>query len=93
MRLIDADALKELINKHLCVRSAEYLLPSEKAIVNIIDSMPTVKPFHNVDLRDVLRYIDGCDEDHWTEFVACMECRGWTIDRRNVASWCGQEFS
>lgn len=42
MRLIDADALKESIRKVSCIRSFVNLLPSEKAIIDQIDSAPTI---------------------------------------------------
>lgn len=43
MRLIDADALKKAIIKHLCVKSENNLLPAEKSIYNCIDEQPTVE--------------------------------------------------
>lgn len=49
------------------------------------------KPY-NVDIGDVLGYIDRLDEEHWQEFVACMECRGWNLERK-VNKWCGSEFA
>lgn len=42
MRVIDADALKKEIIKHLCVKSENYLLPAEKSICDLIDKQPTV---------------------------------------------------
>lgn len=42
MRLIDADALKKAIIKHLCVKSENNLLPAEKSIYNLIDEQPTI---------------------------------------------------
>lgn len=42
MRLIDADALKKAIIKHLCVKSEQYLLPAEKSIYDLIDKQPNV---------------------------------------------------
>lgn len=44
MRLIDADALKKAIIKHLCVKSENNLFPAEKSIYNCIDEQPTVEP-------------------------------------------------
>ena len=52
----------------------------------------TPKPFHNIEIRDVLAYIDHMPEDVWQEFVACLECRGWELTRR-TAKWCGGEFA
>lgn len=43
MRLIDADALKKAIIKHLCVKSENNLLPAEKSIYNLIDEQPTIE--------------------------------------------------
>ena len=43
MRLIDADALKKAIIKHLCVKSVKYLLPAEKSIYDLIDKQPTIE--------------------------------------------------
>ena len=43
MRLIDADALKKAIIKHLCVKSENNLLPAEKSIYNCIDEQPTIE--------------------------------------------------
>ena len=43
MRLIDADALKKAIIKHLCVKSERYLLPTERSIYNCIDKQPTIE--------------------------------------------------
>lgn len=42
MRLIDGDALKETIRTSLGIRSLSYLLPSECAIVRLIDKAPKV---------------------------------------------------
>ena len=43
MRLIDADALKKAIIKHLCVKSENNLLPAEKSIYNLIDEQQTIE--------------------------------------------------
>lgn len=43
MRLIDADALKKAIIKHLCVKSENNLFPAEKSIYNCIDEQPTIE--------------------------------------------------
>lgn len=43
MRLIDADALKKAIIKHLCVKSENNLLQAEKSIYNCIDEQPTIE--------------------------------------------------
>ena len=45
-----------------------------------IESMLTIEETKlNPTLKDALNYIDNCDEDHWQEFVGCMECRGWNL--------------
>lgn len=43
MLLIDADALKKAIIKHLCVKSENNLLPAEKSIYDLIDKQPKVE--------------------------------------------------
>lgn len=58
----------------------------------IIEDLPSAQPFHNITMKDVLKYIDGMPEDVWQEFTACLECRGWDLQRR-VAKWCGGEFA
>ena len=57
-----------------------------------IDALPSAQPFHNITMNDVLKYIDGMPEDVWQEFTACLECRGWELQRR-TAKWCGSEFA
>ena len=42
MKLIDADETTQAIIKRLGIGSEIYLLPSERAIVDVIESMPTV---------------------------------------------------
>lgn len=41
-KLIDADETTKAIIKRLGIGSERYLLPSERAIVDVIESMPTV---------------------------------------------------
>ena len=43
MRAIDADALKERIKRFLGIKSLDDLLPAERAIVQHIDRMPTIR--------------------------------------------------
>jgi hypothetical protein len=43
-RLIDCDELKEQIRRSLAIKSLDYLLPSEKAIVEQIDHITTIIP-------------------------------------------------
>lgn len=56
------------------------LLPAKYA-VDIAESLPAGRPVHNTTLTDVLTYFDSLkeNEDAWTEFCACLECRGWDI--------------
>jgi hypothetical protein len=56
------------------------------------DIAPSAQFFHNITMNDVLKYIDGMPEDAWQEFTACLECRGWELQRR-TAKWCGGEFA
>lgn len=58
----------------------------------ITGELPSAQPFHNITMNDVLKYIDGMPEDVWQEFTACLECRGWELQRR-TAKWCGSEFA
>ena len=60
--------------------------------VDILDNIPSAQPFHNITMNDVLKYIDSMPEDVWQEFTACLECRGWELQRR-TAKWCGGEFA
>lgn len=57
-----------------------------------IEKLPSAQPFHNITMDDVLKYIDRMPEDVWQEFTACLECRGWELQRR-TAKWCGSEFA
>ena len=59
---------------------------------DILTALPSAQPFHNITMNDVLKYIDGMPEDVWQEFTACLECRGWELQRR-TAKWCGGEFT
>ena len=52
----------------------------------------TSRPFHNITMSEVLEYIDRMPEDVWQEFVACLECRGWSLERK-IAKWCGGDFA
>ena len=63
-----------------------------KGIVEYIDELPSAQPFHNITMTDVLKYIDDMPEDVWQEFTACLECRGWELQRR-TAKWCGGDFA
>lgn len=69
----------------------EWELAVESDIA-IIKKLPPELPVHNITMDDVLRYIDNMPEDVWQEFVACLECRGWTL-KCNISKWCGSEFA
>lgn len=43
MRIIDADRLMQHIKHKLCISSFDYLMGSEKAIINAIESEPSVE--------------------------------------------------
>lgn len=60
--------------------------------IKAIKALPSAQPFHNITMNDVLKYIDNMPEDVWQEFTACLECRGWELQRR-TAKWCGSEFA
>lgn len=68
MRLIDADALKKAIIKHLCVKSENYLLPAEKSIYNLIDEQPTIEQPKDVRCKDCISRVPAKDPD-------CCVCR------------------
>lgn len=57
-----------------------------------LKALPSAQPFHNITMGEVLKYIDDMPEDVWQEFAACLECRGWELQRR-TAKWCGGDFA
>ena len=65
---------------------------AENRLENWFDELPSIQPSHNITMNDVLKYIDGMPEDVWQEFTACLECRGWELQRR-TAKWCGGDFA
>jgi hypothetical protein len=90
MRLIDADEYEKRIKPY------DTEDDMDKALYNFahyhLVTTPSAQPFHNITMNDVLKYIDGMPEDVWQEFTACLECRGWELQRR-TAKWCGSEFA
>ena len=78
------DALKEKVFRNL---TDEFY-----GAMQVLDELPSVQPFHNITMTDVLKYIDDMPEDVWLEFTACLECRGWELQRR-TAKWCGGDFA
>lgn len=82
---IDRQAAIEAMNE------LEY--PSSIMDVKLkLASLPPAQPFHNITMNDVLKYIDSMPEDVWQEFTACLECRGWELQRR-TAKWRGGDFA
>ena len=67
MRLIDADALKKAIIKHLCVKSENNLLPAEKSIYDLIDKQHTVEPERKKGKWQPYKHGD----DTWHQCSAC----------------------
>lgn len=63
-----------------------------KMLKEIEKELPSTQPFHNITMSDVLKYIDSMPEDVWQEFTACLECRGWYL-QRETAKWCGSDFA
>lgn len=43
MKIIDADKLMQHIKHKLCISSFDYLMESEKAIINVIESEPSIE--------------------------------------------------
>ena len=48
-----------------------------------IEQLPPAQPhtYRGVTLNDVMMYFDSLEgnEDAWTEFCSCLECRGWGL--------------
>ena len=94
MRLIDADALKKAIIKHLCVKSEKYLLPAEKSIYNCIDEQQTIEqPKHGHWIIDEYEYLDCscCGESYYTGCDSTEEAkhRLKTGDVYKFCPYCG----
>ena len=51
------------------------------------NELPSVQPFYNITMTDVLKYIDDMPEDVWQEFTECLRRRGWELQ------WCGGDFT
>ena len=82
------------ITKELTITVEGYEMHNQ-AVMNYcaeIMQLPSAQPFHNITMTDVLKYIDDMPEDVWQEFTACLECRGWELQRR-TAKWCGGDFA
>ncbi len=89
---------KDLISRQQAIKEVKELFSmgdcycDECAIVGMLNLMPPAQPFHNITMTDVLKYIDDMPEDVWQEFTACLECRGWYL-QRETAKWCGSDFA
>lgn len=73
MRLIDADALKKAIIKHLCVKSEQYLLPAEKSIYDLVDKQPNVDLPKEQEAMDVDSFMQWCID---SQIVGVATIRG-----------------
>lgn len=62
-----------------------HWLVSAEAVFDALLKLPPTQSFHNITMNDVLKYIDGMPEDVWQEFTACLECRGWELQRRTAS--------
>lgn len=80
--------MHDLISRQDAIDALDCINGAEE----VLRSLPSAQPFHNITMNDVLKYIDGMPEDVWQEFTACLECRGWKLQRR-TAKWCGGEFA
>ena len=102
MRLIDADALKKAIIKHLCVKSEINLLPTEKSVYNCIDKQPTVEqqkekdnPWRFFNFRQATeeekeRYIEEYGNDGADDLEMIENVPG---DGEEVFLWTGRYFT
>lgn len=92
--LISRQAAIEALAEHEKSNGHNYTLFVDivSECAEIIRDLPSAQPFHNITMNDVLKYIDRMPEDVWQEFTACLECRGWELQRR-TAKWCGGEFA
>lgn len=92
--------MSDLISRKAAIDAVEELdIPEDMCVFEILShievalgTLPSAQPFHNITMNDVLKYIDGMPEDVWQEFTACLECRGWELQRR-TAKWCGSDFA
>ena len=89
---------KDLISRQQVIEKIKELFSmgdcycDEYAIIGMLNTIPSVQPFHNITMTDVLKYIDDMPEDVWLEFTECLRCRGWELQRR-TAKWCGGDFA
>lgn len=81
MRLIDADALKEMITARMLNTSTTYG-SSPYHIMQIIDEAPTIKTFHVLDKRtrkEADPYAIALKED-WAEDLCYCDMEGFAIE-------------
>ena len=89
---------KDLISRQQAIKEVKELFSmgdcycDEYAIIGMLNTIPSVQPFYNITMMDVLKYIDNMPEDVWLEFTVCLECRGWELQRK-TAKWCGGNFA
>lgn len=61
----------------------EYEKNLQKKVVEWLKEFPPAQPhtYSGVTLNDVMMYFDSLEgnEDAWTEFCSCLECRGWGL--------------
>lgn len=68
----------------LIERQAEIdALDCINGVEEVLRSLPSAQPhtYRGVTLNDVMMYFDSLEgnEDAWTEFCSCLECRGWEL--------------
>ena len=71
------DALEAYAKKYNAYPIAVY------DAVGVLHRVPPAQPhtYRGVTLNDVMMYFDSLEdnEDAWTEFCSCFECRGWRL--------------
>lgn len=99
MKIIDAEALRECIRKKLGIKSFSYLLPSERAIVDCIDTMPTIEANQWIPVTDTERLpkvgqaVLWCDGQGnvFTTAITYKEGSSWKVGNRhrgaNIVAW------
>ena len=75
--------MDKLISQQAAIDALDCINGTEE----VLRSLPSVQPFHNITMTDVLKYIDDMPEDVWQEFTQCLRCRGWELQ------WCGGDFT
>lgn len=87
-RLIDADETKKAIIKRLGIKDEHCLLPAERAIVEVIESMPTVdaEPVrhgrwttsalerNSSGVKPYYLFCSECNHSQWRTSKYCPDC-------------------